>query len=117
MKTRFVAAVISLVIAISGLATAQSQPSSNFKTFTGTVSDNMCGAKHMVKDKSAAECTRECVKMGSDYALVVGNTVYTLKGDKTAIDTFAGESATVTGKMSGSTIAVDSITSAKAPTK
>jgi hypothetical protein len=32
------------------------------KTLTGTVSDSMCGAHHMEKDKSTAECTRECVK-------------------------------------------------------
>ena len=51
----------------------------------------MCGAKHMAKDKSAADCTRECVKMGSEYALVVGNTVYRLKGDKAAIDKFVGQ--------------------------
>ncbi len=39
------------------------------KTLTGTVSDSMCGAHHMEKDKSAAECTRECVKKGTKYAL------------------------------------------------
>jgi len=31
--------------------------------------DSMCGAHHMEKDKSAAECTRECVKKGTKYAL------------------------------------------------
>lgn len=51
--------------------------------------------------------------MGSDYALVVGSTVYTLKGDKTAIDKFAGQKATVTSKLSEGTINVDSITAPK----
>ena len=37
------------------------------KTLTGTVSDSMCGAHHMEKDKSAAECTRECAKKGSGW--------------------------------------------------
>jgi hypothetical protein len=73
----------------------------------------MCGAKHMAKDKSAAECTRECVKMGSDYAIVVGNAVYTLKGDKKAIDKFAGQKATVTGKLNDRTINIDSITASR----
>src|SRR5437016_11198307 len=41
------------------------------ETLTGIVSDSMCGAHHMAKDKSAAECTRECVKGGMKYALVV----------------------------------------------
>jgi hypothetical protein len=39
---------------------------------TAVVSDSMCGAQHMAKDKTAAECSRECVKSGSKYALVVG---------------------------------------------
>ncbi len=117
MKTRVVSALVGLMIAIGGIGSAQSQPSANDKVFTGTVSDNMCGAKHMSKDKSAADCTRECVKMGSDYALVVGNTVYTLMGDKAAIDKFAGQKATVTGKLNASTIRVDSITAPKTKLK
>src|SRR5712671_2732315 len=67
---------------------------SSDQTFTGVVSDSMCGAKHMMKDASAAKCTRECVKSGSDYALVVGDKVYTLKGNRAEIDKFAGEGAT-----------------------
>ena len=48
------------------------------KTLTGTVSDAMCGKTHMMKGASAATCTRACVKEGTDYALVVGDKVYTL---------------------------------------
>ncbi len=73
----------------------------------------MCGAKHMAKDKSAAECTRECVKAGSDYALFVGDKIYPLKGDKTEIDKYAGQRATVKGTLDGNNINVQSITAAK----
>src|SRR4051794_25685867 len=83
------------------------------QTLTGTVSDSMCGAKHMMKDATPAKCTRECVKMGSDYALVSGEKVYTLKGNSTELDKFAGQSVKVTGKVSGSTISVDSISVGK----
>ncbi len=84
------------------------------KTFTGTVSDTMCGAKHtMMPGKPDAECVRACVKGGSDYALVVGDKVYTLKGDKAAIDKLAGQKASVSGKLSGNTIEASSITAAK----
>ena len=82
------------------------------QTLTGTVSDAMCGKTHMMKGKSAAECTRECVKEGSDYALVVGDKVYTLKGDKTSIDKFAGANV-VKGKTSGSTVTMESIKAAQ----
>ena len=83
------------------------------KTLTGTVSDAMCGKTHMMKGESAAQCTRECVKSGSDYALVVGDKVYTLKGDKTAIDKFAGANVIVKGKLSGSTVTMESIKAAQ----
>jgi len=79
------------------------------QTFTGTVTDAMCGAHHMIPGKSAAECTRECVKAGSSYALAIGDKVYTLKGDKTKVDSLAGQKVTVKGNI----ISVSSITPAK----
>src|SRR4051812_12279644 len=79
------------------------------QTLTGTVSDSMCGAQHMMKDAGPAKCTRECVKQGSDYALVSGGKVYTLKGDNAQLDKLAGQNVKVTGKVSGSTVMVDSI--------
>ncbi len=83
-------------------------------TFTGTVSDAMCGARHtMMPGKPDADCVRACVKAGSDYALVVGNKVYTLKGDKAALDKFAGQKATITGQLSGDTIQASSISAPK----
>jgi hypothetical protein len=83
------------------------------ETLTGVVSDAMCGAEHMMKDASPAKCTRECVKQGSDYALVSGGKVYTLQGKKDQLDKFAGQSVKVTGKLSGTTLTVDSIDAAK----
>jgi len=80
------------------------------KTYTGTVSDAMCGAKHM---GPAAECTRGCVSKGSKYALVVGDKVYTLETtDKSALATLdkqAGAKATVTGAEKDNTIIVSSV--------
>ena len=85
------------------------------QTFTGEVSDSMCGAKHMMDNK--AECTRTCVNKGSNYALVVGDKVYTLNTtDKTALDklnTLAGEQAKVTGSVNGETIEVSKVSAAK----
>lgn len=83
------------------------------QTLTGTVSDAMCGARHMMKDASATKCTRECVKSGSDYALVSGGKVYSLKGDNTQLDKLAGQAVKATGKLSGNTFTVDSIAAGK----
>ena len=87
------------------------------RTLTGTVSDAMCGAHHMEKDKSAAECTLECVKKGTKYALVVGEKVYTLDGHEAELDKLAGERATVKGSMMGEMIMVESVAAAKKAVK
>ena len=85
------------------------------QTFTGEVSDSMCGAKHMMDNK--AECTRTCVSKGSNYALVVGDKVYTLNTtSKAALDqlnTLAGEQAKVTGSVNGDAIDVSKVSAAK----
>jgi len=84
------------------------------QTYTGTVSDAMCGAKHM---GDAASCTRACVGKGSKYALVVGDKVYTLDTtDKAALDTLdkqAGAKVTVTGTEKDNTIAVSKVAPAQ----
>lgn len=86
------------------------------KTFTGTVSDSMCGAKHAMPGDDAA-CTRGCVSKGSNYALVVGDKVYTLQtSDKTALATLdkqAGAKVTVTGTEKDNSIAVTSVKAAQ----
>lgn len=87
------------------------------KKLTGIVSDSMCGAQHMEKDKSAAECTRDCVKKGTKYALVVGKKVYTLDGHEAELDKLAGERATVKGSLMGEMVMVESVAAAKKAAK
>lgn len=111
-KLSFVTVIAVVLTVISVIAQTSTKPAAG-KTVTGVVSDSMCGAKHMAKDKSAAECTRECVKGGSDYALVVDGKVYPLKGDKTELDKYAGQRATVKGTLDGNNLNVQSITGAK----
>ena len=108
MRVNSLSFVMAGLLLTAPLAIAQAT-----QTLTGTVSDAMCGKKHMMAGKSAAECTRECVKEGSDYALVVGDKIYTLKGDKTAIDKFAGANVIVKGTTSGNTLTMESIKAAK----
>ena len=83
------------------------------KTLTGVVSDNMCGATHMAKNKNAAECTRMCVKQGQKYALVVGKKIYTLNGHEAELDKMAGQKVKITGNVAGDVVSVSSVTSAK----
>ena len=83
------------------------------QTLTGVVTDDMCGKKHMVSGKSDAECIRMCIQSGSKYALQVGDKLYTLSGDAKTLEGFAGKKATVSGDVSGKTMAVKSIAAAK----
>lgn len=105
--TTIVAATLSLS---SALAAGKPQ------TFTGKVSDAMCGANHMMEGDGAA-CLRACVGKGSKYALVVGGKVYTLETtDKTKLDQLdklADHQAKVTGEANGDSIAVLSVAEAK----
>src|ERR1700751_2493103 len=70
MRLRISTLFLSLVLSPVGPSAHSSQ------TLTGTVSDAMGGAHHMMQGASAAQCTRECVKQGSDFALVSAGKVY-----------------------------------------
>jgi len=87
------------------------------QTFTGKVSDAMCGAKHMEGGLDPAACVRACVQKGAKYALVVGDKVYTLDtSDQAALDELnklAWDQAKVTGTAHGDTIAVKSVATGK----
>ena len=103
--TRFAA------ITFAGAFLATSALSAATTTLRGTVTDAMCGAKHPVAD--ATECTKDCVKKGSDFALVTADgKVYTLKADASAkaeLDKFAGKMADVSGDVMGTTVTVKTV--------
>lgn len=102
----FVAALLLASVAFAGAAG---------KSWTGTISDSSCGAKHtMMPGKSDKECTQACIKMGSKYVLVAGGKVFQLS-DQKAPEPFAGDRVKVTGKLDAKTktIEVASITAAK----
>ncbi len=113
VRTRNAGILLLSLLMIAGLAVSTAFAAA--KSYTGTVSDAMCGAKHAMADSAA--CTRACVGKGSKYALVVGDKVYTLEtSDKAALATLdkdAGEKVTVTGTEKDNTITVNSVKAAK----
>jgi len=116
MKTRFQKLGSALLAILMAFGLSTLALAAKGSTFTGTVSDSMCGAKHAMPG-DAAECTRGCVSKGSKYALVVGDKVYTLEtSDKTALDTLnkqAGAKVTVSGTEKDNTIMVSSVKAAQ----
>jgi hypothetical protein len=87
---------VALVFAAASIVSAAD------KTFTGKITDSMCGKGHAsMKMGSAAECTAACVKSGAKYALYDGKKTYTLS-DQTGPAKFAWQKATVMGSVDGS---------------
>ena len=76
------------------------------ETFTGVVTDTMCGAKHtMMKDQPDDKCIKMCVKGSSDYALYDGQNVFKLS-DQSKLAKFAAQKVTVTGTLDPKTKAI-----------
>lgn len=105
-----------LFTAVAAFALTISAFGAKASTFTGTVSDSMCGAKHAMPGDDAG-CTRACVSKGSKYALVVGDKVYTLDTSNqqalATLDKQAGAKVTVTGTEKDNVITVSSVRAAK----
>ncbi|MFZ0759539.1 MAG: hypothetical protein WAM69_06260 [Candidatus Sulfotelmatobacter sp.] len=106
---------VAAVVLSAGLAVLPAMAADRTETFTGKVSDSMCGAKHSA-GVDPATCVRACVRKGANYALVVGDKVYTLDTSDQAtlatLNKLAWEMAKVTGTPNGDTIAVKSVKAA-----
>jgi hypothetical protein len=77
--------------------------------YDGTISDTMCGKKHMFQGKTDAQCIEECIKGKASYALVAGPKIYTLIGQPQVIAPFAGKRVHIDGSAKNNTITVDAI--------
>jgi hypothetical protein len=94
MKTRSMTIAAACMLFAACAASAESPG-----TFTGVVTDTMCGAKphiNMMKDKTDAECARQCAQGPHGYALFDGTAVMKL-GDQKASAKYAGQRVIVTG--------------------
>jgi hypothetical protein len=102
-----------LLLALAALSAAPAE-----RTFTGTISDDMCaiaGHARMQMGPTDAECTRACVALhGASYVLVAGKNIYVLSDQKTS-DQLAGQPVKVVGTLDAKTktIRVRSITATK----
>jgi hypothetical protein len=101
------------LLAVAALSAAPGK-----QTFTGTVTDDMCGkAGHsqMRMGPTDADCTIACISAhGASYVLYDGKEVYTLSDQRTP-EQFAAQKVLVTGTLDAKTrtIQVESIRAAK----
>lgn len=105
---RKIGVLCGAVLMLAGLSLASGKQ----QTFTGAISDSMCGAQHMM-DGSAKDCTLKCVDSGSKFILVDSKGKIYQLSDQKKPRAFAGADVKVVGTLNGDTIEVTSITAAK----
>ena len=87
------------------------------QTWTGKISDSMCGAKHNTsaehgaKKMSDRDCTLACIKdHNAKYVFVRGGKVYNIGNqDFAGLQEHAGHTVKMTGSMTGDTVTVSKI--------
>ena len=100
------------------LAVATLSAAPGKQTFTGIITDDMCGKaghSHMRMGPTDAECTIACISAhDATYVLDDGKEVYTLSDQRTA-EQFAARKVRVTGTLDAKTktIQVESIRAGK----
>lgn len=86
-------------------------------TWTGQISDSMCGASHakMIAAHTGAkmtarDCALACVKAGAKYVFVTKGKVYSIANqDLAALQEHAGHTVRLTGALNGDTITVSKV--------
>ena len=103
MKTHIIVVAMALLAATGAFAADQ--------TWTGAISDKMCGADHkkMGVKMSDRECTQACTKGGAPYVLVADGKVYRLTNHDSELRTHAGHTVNLTGELKDDSIRVRKI--------
>src|SRR5690349_4109167 len=105
-------------IVLAAVFAASSAFGAKLQTFTGTIGDAVCGAKHTM-DGDQISCLRTCIQRGSKYDLVVGEKVYVLNFKDQSVAEILDKLATqqarakVKGEETGGVIEVQSVMLAK----
>ncbi len=97
MKTITAVALMTMGLAASGMA-AQ---------FKGFVEDTKCSTVPAMKGD--ADCAKKCIKGGSPAVLVTPDGKIYKISNQDKIVASAGENVTVTGKLAGDTLTIDSV--------
>ena len=116
--------IAAALVLVAGLAPAWAQTSKASlsaqndgaeRTLTGTVGDSKCKGQTIDrKNITLLSCTYLCTHSEHrDYVLVTRDAVYVLNGHGSDLDKFGGGPATVTGRVDGNTVLVDSVSSVK----
>ena len=103
---------VGLLLGLTSFASAADM------TWTGKISDSMCGTSHakMIAAHGGAgkmtdrDCALACTKAGGKFVFVTGGKVYNIANqDDAGLQTHAGHTVRLTGEMKGDTITVSKI--------
>jgi len=83
------------------------------ESWTGTIADANCGAKHADASEKSQACAKSCIKRGAAAVLVVGDKVVKIDdASKAKIDAFVGQKVVIDGSLKDDTITVASVKAA-----
>jgi hypothetical protein len=106
-----------LSIAVMATLLAALPASAGDQTWTGKISDSMCGlahkkmAEHGAAKMSDRDCTLACIKDGGKYVFVHDGKVHEIENqDFAALKEHAGHTVKLTGAMTGNSIKVSNVT-------
>ena len=121
-KLRAISAVATCVVLCLAAAAAAAGRDGDIAeqggSWTGVISDSMCKLHHESgaegQDTTDPDCTRDCVKGGSRYVLVAGETVYSIANqDQAQLADHAGLRVVVHGTRRGDVLEVTSVEKAR----
>lgn len=105
MRTVLMAGIALLLLG-AGAAAADA-------TWTGQISDSMCGAKHTDakhgKKMTDRDCALACAARGAQFVLVSDGKVYKLTNHDADLRAHAGHTVKLTGALTGESIRVATI--------
>lgn len=85
-------------------------------SWTGKISDSMCGAQHKAAGEHSAsnlsdvDCTAACARKGAKYVFVTSGKVYKIDNqDVAGLSKHAGQTIRLSGEMTGDSIRVSKI--------
>jgi hypothetical protein len=97
---------------VVGLSSAAVRVAGAEATWSGQISDSLCGAKHEVaaegeEKMTDGDCARACARGGSAFVLVSGATVYKIANqDFAGLAKWAGRPVSVTGDLKDDVVTV-----------
>lgn len=78
--------------------------------WSGTISEAGCGLKHADASEKSVACVKKCVEKGAAPVFVTDGKMLKISDDsKSKIMDHLGHKVTITGKLEGDTVSIDSV--------